>query len=81
MSAIQRLVFAGAVAVVTVLSGCASGGPPTPSEDSQVPAYPGLDAALWTQTSAEAYLLRVSAYAAATEAMERGVADPSRSAL
>jgi len=69
-----------------LVSACRSGVPEprvatAVRETGSPSAYPGLDAALWMQTSAEAYLLRVSTYAEATAAMERALADPSRSAL
>lgn len=72
--------FVGALVVTIALCGCATGGATKPGVDV-TPPVPALDASLWIQTSAEAYLLRVSEFAAATAAVERGLADPTWSAL
>jgi len=72
-----------ALAAVVVFAACRTSAPVAPDgmRTATSPAYAGLDAALWTETAAEAFLLRVSTYAAATEAMEAALADPARSAL
>jgi len=67
--------------LLVAAGGCRTAAVVTPPATVRPPSYAGLDAALWVQTAEEARLLRVTAYVAATAALERGLADPIWSAL